>query len=143
MADEKQLETVKETTIVEASKVRKNEHNEEPIVQTFVMKRSMRFYPLTDSEFESMAYLTTELSVLLAVGPALAGISITALLTLLTLDRKTEPMAFGIYLAIGITFLLASIGIFFYMWKIYKDKNSVLARWKSMASDASVQKQKE
>ena len=135
MDDEKQLERVaaKEATLIKAS------HNEDPIVQTFVMKRAMRFYPLTDSEFKSMSYLTTELSVLLAVGPALAGISITALLTLFTLNSKTEPMAFGIYLAIGVTFLLASIGIFFYMWRIYKEKNSVLARWKSMASDAPIQ----
>ena len=139
MNDEKQLEPVadKEATLIK--EVRKDEYVGEQIVRTYVIKRAMRFYPLTDSEFESMSYLTTELSVLLAVGPALAGISITALLTLFTVNSRTDPIAFGIYVAIGIAFLIASMGIFFYMWKIYKEKNSVLARWRSMASDALVQ----
>ena len=66
-------------------------------------KRTVKAYTLTEDEIDSIGVLELLGTISLSIFTTFAGSSITFLLTLLTLERDTEPnpYAWGILVALG------------------------------------------
>lgn len=105
------------------------------VIKSYVSRRQMRFFPLTEAEFYGLAYINTEICLLLAVGPALGGLSIAAAATLATLDSSSQPMAVGVHRTIAISFFILAVGIGVRYYFVHKQKKSELERLVAIATD--------
>ena len=139
MSEEKSLEPV---VVDPRQKVEKLESSKdgdaasEEIVTSFVIRRSMKFYPITDSEFENLSYVNTLFNVLLAAGPLLAGVGITSLLSLFTISKSDQPTAFGAYGATGILSVIGAAVVLLFAARIYKQRKDLLSKWQKTATPA-------
>lgn len=121
------------TGVLVSKEIEQDTARKHQVVHSVVVKRTMMYYPLNEPEFEGISRINTELTFLIAFGPSLFFTGLALLLTLFTLNLKSQPTAFGVYAGIGSAFMIMAIAICFYMRKVYKEKAALVNKLRNAA----------